>query len=154
MNDRLGLDISKSGDSNLDLIVELLGALESAKHDYNVFFYRLSKLESFEDLSSITDISVFREPILKWFESYKKVCDKEGSSFEQRNKTMSKVNPKYVIKNYMLQESIQLAHEGDYSLVNELLYIAQNPFDEHISFERYANPTPIEHSNLQLSCSS
>lgn len=37
MNNRLGLDETLSEDSNLDLIVQLLGALESAKSDYNCF---------------------------------------------------------------------------------------------------------------------
>lgn len=154
MNKRLGLDSSKSGNNNLDLIVELLGALEASKMDYNVFFYRLSKLESFDDLSNILDIAVFRQPLVDWFDSYVKVCEKENSTFEYRKQIMSKVNPKFLIKNYMLQESIELAHTGDYSLVNDLLDIAQNPFDEHKKFERYANPTPIEHANLKLSCSS
>ena len=67
---------------------------------------------------------------------------------------MKKVNPKYTIKNYMLQEAIEKAHEEDYTLVNDLLKIAQNPFDEHEDFERYSNPTPQEHANLKLSCSS
>lgn len=40
--------------------------------DYNVFFYRLTHLKSFEDLSSIIDIAVFQEPLKIWFESYKK----------------------------------------------------------------------------------
>jgi len=154
MNKRLGLDPSKSGNSNLDLVKELLGALETAKMDYNVFFYRLSKLKSFEDISSITDIAVFRDPIIDWFKSYKKVCEKEESSFEKRNKIMALVNPKYSIKNYMLQEAIMKAHDEDYSLVNDLLEIAQSPFDEHKEYERYSNPTPMEHANLQLSCSS
>ena len=154
MNKRLGIDSSKSGDSNLMLIKELLGTLETSKMDYNVFFYRLSKLQSFEDITSITDIAVFREPLIEWFKSYEKVCEKEGSTFEKRNKIMAEVNPKYTMKNYMLQEAILKAHEGDYTLVNDLLNIAQNPFDEHSNFERYANPTPMEHANLQLSCSS
>ena len=54
----------------------------------------------------------------------------------------------------MLQESIEKAEQGDFSFVNDLLKIAQNPFDEHKDFERYSKPTPIEHANLQLSCSS
>ena len=67
---------------------------------------------------------------------------------------MKKVNPKYILKNYMLQEAIQKADEGDYSLVNELLNIALNPFDEHPNFERYAHPTPMKFANIKLSCSS
>ena len=50
----------------------------------------------------------------------------------------------------MLQEAIEKAHEGDYSLVNDLLKIAQNPFAEHIEFERYANPTPMKYANIKL----
>lgn len=122
--------------------------------DYNVFFYRLTKLDSFDNLSSITDIAVFREPLFDWFNSYKNVCQKEESSFESRQKIMKKVNPKYTIKNYMLQEAIEKAHEEDYSLVKDLLKIAQNPFDEYKDFERYSNPTPQEYANLKLSCSS
>ena len=82
MNKRLGLDASKSGNSNLHLILELLGSLENAKMDYNVFFYRLTQLKSFEDLSSILDIAVFQEPLKIWFESYKKVCIEQKTTFE------------------------------------------------------------------------
>lgn len=154
MNKRIGLDPKNSGNNNLDLIVELLGALQSAQMDYNVFFHRLTNLESFDDISSITDIAVFRQSIEDWFESYKKVCEKDGSTFEDRKIIMKKINPKYIIKNYMLQDAIEAAHEGNYTLVNDLLRIAQNPFDEHEAFERYAQPTPMEYANTQLSCSS
>ena len=154
MNQRLGLDASKSGDSNLDLVLELLGALQSSKMDYNVFFYKLTSIKTFDDISSLSDLCIFRDPIEKWFESYKKVCEKQNSDFEQRNKIMKKVNPKYIIKNYMLQEAIDLAYTGDYSLVNDLLEIAQNPYAEHLKYDRYSNVTPMEFANIKLSCSS
>ncbi|MFA9374987.1 MAG: YdiU family protein [Poseidonibacter sp.] len=154
MNKRLGLDVTKSGNNNLNLILELIGSLESAKIDYNLFFYKLTYLESFDDLSTILNHAVFTEPLKNWFDSYKKVCEDEKSTFKQRTEIMKKVNPKYIIKNYMLQDAITLAHEGDYSLVNDLLVIAQNPFDEHKKYEKYATSTPINLSNLQLSCSS
>ena len=67
---------------------------------------------------------------------------------------MKNVNPKYVLKNYILQDAIQKADEGDYTLVNELLEMAQNPFDEHPKFEKYAKPTPMKYANIKLSCSS
>ena len=154
MNKRLGLDASKSGTSNLNLVLELLGALQSSQMDYNVFFYKLTNLKSFEDLSSILDLAVFQEPLKNWFDSYKEVCDFQSDGFEQRYSLMKKTNPKYVIKNYMLQEAIEKAHEGDYSLVNVLLDIAQNPFDEHEKWERFSQVTPEKFSNLKLSCSS
>lgn len=154
MNKRLGLDASKSGNSNLNLILELLGSLEASKIDYNLFFYKLTNLKSFDDLSSVLDIAVFQEPLKQWFESYIKVCEEQESSFESRFIIMKKVNPKYILKNYIIEEAIQKAHNADYSLVNDLLKIAQNPFDEHEEFERYAQSTPMKFANIQLSCSS
>ena len=154
MSKRLGLDPDKSSNTNLDLIIELLGALESAKIDYNLFFYKLTNLNSFNDISSVIDNAIFTEPLRAWFNSYKKSCEEQNSSFEDRFKIMKKANPKYILKNYMIEEAIVLAHEQDFSLVNDLLDIAQNPFDEHRKYEKYAGSTPQEHSNLKLSCSS
>jgi uncharacterized protein YdiU (UPF0061 family) len=91
-------------------------------------------------------------PLSQWLDDYDKRLTfnkKEG-----RNQTMLKVNPKYILKNYILQEAIDKAEEGDNSLVNELLVLAQKPFDEHPKFERYAEATPSTYQNLKLSCSS
>lgn len=58
------------------------------------------------------------------------------------------------MENYMIQEAIEKAQKGDFTLVNDLLKIAQNPFVEHEGFERYMLSTPQEFCNIQLSCSS
>lgn len=154
MSKRLGLDANNSSNSYSNLIKQLLGAMELAKVDYNVFFYTLSTLHSLEDISPIFDICIYRQSIQEWFVDYKKALELEHKTFEQAKALMKEVNPKYIIKNYMLQEAIEKATEGDFSLVNDLLYIAQNPFEEHKAFERYAKPTPRQFANLQLSCSS
>ena len=71
-----------------------------------------------------------------------------------RKEQMLAANPKYVLKNYMLQEAIDAAEKGDFSVVDNLFKIAQNPFDEHPEFERWAEATPNEFKNKKLSCSS
>lgn len=154
MSKRLGLNSQSSSNSYSTLIKELLGAMESAKIDYNVFFYVLSTLKSLEDISPILDIAVYRQSLKDWFEEYKKALASENKTFEEAKSLMKNVNPKYIIKNYMLQEAIDKATGGDFTLVNDLLHIAQNPFEEHEAFERYSKSTPLEFSNLQLSCSS
>ena len=40
--------------------------------DYNVFFYRLTNLKSFENISSILDIAVFQEPLKNGLSHIKK----------------------------------------------------------------------------------
>lgn len=154
MNERLGLHPSKSPTGNRELIVDLLHTMEEAKVDYNHFFYHLSTLQSWDELKDIINTALYPHPLQRWFERYAKACDDQGETFQSRHTIMKKVNPKYTLKNYILQEAIEKADKGDYHLVDDLLHIAQNPFDEHPNFERYAKPTPLEHSNVKLSCSS
>ena len=54
----------------------------------------------------------------------------------------------------MLQEAIDDAEKGDYKKVDDLFKIAQNPFNEHKKFERWAGKTPDVFKNQKLSCSS
>ncbi|WP_419764186.1 MAG: protein adenylyltransferase SelO [Arcobacter sp.] len=154
MTRRLGLDISKSNDSYADLIISLLKALQTSKTDYNQFFYELTKCKNSDEIRKVIDISIYRQALNIWLEDYIKAREEENRDFTQVQNSMKKVNPKYVIKNYMLQEAIDKAEEGDFSLVNDLLNIAQNPYGEHKEYERYSKATPLEFSNVKLSCSS
>jgi len=67
---------------------------------------------------------------------------------------MIQVNPKYILKNYILQEAIEKASRHDFSMVKHLLKVALAPFDEHPELEYLAKPTPSEYKNIKLSCSS
>lgn len=58
------------------------------------------------------------------------------------------------IREYLMSEAIDAAEKNDFTLMNDLLTLAQNPYDEHERFERYAQPTPHACKNLKLSCSS
>ncbi|WP_419768396.1 protein adenylyltransferase SelO [Arcobacter sp.] len=154
MTQRLGLNIDKSSDSYATLIISLLKALQTSKTDYNQFFYELTKCKNYDEITKVIDISIYRQTLDKWLEKYIKLRELENQDFEKVQERIKKVNPKYVIKNYMLQEAIDKAEEGDFTLVNDLLNIAQNPYDEHNEYERYSKATPLEFSNIKLSCSS
>ena len=150
MQEKLGLDDALSSNSNRDLVSLLIGALNSSKIDYTLFFNYLSSYK-FED---IINLCMYKKPIQEWIEEYKKVLETQTLSKDEISKQMQKINPKYVLKNYMIQESINEAKKGDFTLVNDLLKIAQNPFVIHEGYEKYMYSTPKEFCNIQLSCSS
>ena len=54
----------------------------------------------------------------------------------------------------MIQKAIELAEDGDFSMVETLLHLAEHPYDEMPEYEAFAQETPEEHKNLGLSCSS
>ena len=131
-------------DLNIDdtsLILRLFSALHSEKIDYTSFFWNIS----------CGDFSFINTHQMKaWLELYEKRLEKEEVSNEDRLTKMKQTNPKYILRNYMLQEAIDKAEQHDYSLVNTLLQIAQNPYAEHKEFERY---TKIDKNFQALRCS-
>ena len=141
---KLGLDKTIQEDKNL--ISELLEALENDKVDYTNFFYRLSTT-NFEVLSHLGS------HIKEWISNYKNRLLLETISIESRLESMRKINPKYVLKNYMIQEAIDEVQKGEFELLKVLLKIAQNPYAEHKEYERYSYASK-PNSTLKCGCSS
>ncbi len=150
MRNKLGLEIEHEED--VELIKELIGILQDVCVDHTLFFRTLSRYDT--DKSEMYDIVM--EPVIldKWLQLYDKRLSLETRSHTQRQESMLKINPKYVLKNHMLQKAIVLAEKGDFSMVETLLYIASHPYDELPEYEHFSQDTPEEFKNLGLSCSS
>lgn len=150
MREKIGLQEELQSDA--ELIEELLVALHDAYVDHTLFFRTLSHYDG--NREPLYDIAMNPVAIDKWLKMYDARLEHEKSSYAQREEKMLQKNPKYVLKNHMLQEAIELAEKGDFTRVEELLYIAAHPYDELVEFEHFAGDTPEEYKNIGLSCSS
>lgn len=63
------------------------------------------------------------------------------------------VNPKFILRNYLVQRAIESAEAGDYSGVKRLLQAALDPFNPAIDQE-LTIPQPLGGTCTSLSCSS
>ena len=54
----------------------------------------------------------------------------DGRTEQERQFQMKRVNPKYVLRNYLAQNAIIAAENGDYSKLNRLLKVLENPYEE------------------------
>lgn len=150
MRRKMGLALKHEDD--IELVKELVGALHDATVDHTLFFRTLSRYDG--ERMPLFDIAMNPAVIDAWLDLYDDRLRMETRKQPDRKKAMLRTNPKYVLKNYMLDEAIALAERGDHSMVDALLRLAMHPYDELPEFEQYAGDTPEEHKNLRLSCSS
>lgn len=142
MKEKLGLYNQEIDDTSL--ILRMFSAMLSEKIDYTSFFYRLSK----------GDFSFIETHQLKvWLDMYKNRLENETLNTKERLRKMRKINPKYILRNYMLQDAIDAAEQGDFTLVHDFLKIAHNPYGEWEEYEKYIQPK-IGWEPLKCSCSS
>ena len=150
MGRKLGLD--EVSDNDFDFMKQMFGMLQSLHVDYTLFFRTLSRYNG--ERKELLKLGLFHTPMNEWLDEYDVRLEQNNTSQEERHKEMLKTNPKYVLKNYMLQEAIDQAEQGEFGLVDDLFKIAQDPYGEHKEFERWAGVTPDAFKNQKLSCSS
>ncbi len=153
MRTKLGLLEAKEGDA--DLLAGLLNLLRAGAVDYTIFFRRLCDFTVFENNSAVRDLFVDRTAFDQWALQYSQRLEAESSDNAERCVRMKKVNPKFILRNYLAQQAITKAErDKDFSEVQSLLSVLQSPFDEHPAFEHYAAFPPEWGKHLEISCSS
>jgi uncharacterized protein YdiU (UPF0061 family) len=154
------------------LTTGLLGILESVETDYTLFFRGLSHLEisknplenqvpaflekAFYDPHQITPDYVNR--LNTWMTVYEKRLARDKISPEKKKEQMDRVNPKYILRNYLAQTAIEKAEKNDFSGIWELLDLVRTPYNEQPDRELFAEKRPewARHKPgcSMLSCSS
>jgi uncharacterized protein YdiU (UPF0061 family) len=123
------------------LIYRTLELLEKYQIDYTNFFRNLEN----EDLILIlSNNESWKIDFKIWQKSYK----------PKAPHLIKKSNPKFILRNYLLQQAIKKAENGDFSEVLKLQKIMIKPFDEQKELEDYAKTPPNWAKELQISCSS
>jgi len=161
------------------LISELLQLLQLVETDMTIFFRQLalipvpgngaaeegsafapSSLQPFTDAwyQPETITPDYRRRVSGWLTAYGNRLRRDDLSNEERKSRMNRVNPKYVLRNYLVQLAIDKAENGDFTMVDELLDLVRHPYDEQPEREHFFSKRPEWARNRpgcsMLSCSS
>jgi uncharacterized protein YdiU (UPF0061 family) len=153
----------------VDDLTELLASVET---DMTLFYRHLADVPTNRELSDAARLAplevAFYEPsnvsaehrarLGAWLGRYAARVREDRLTDAERKLRMNRVNPKFVLRNYVAQLAIDAAEKGDGSVVRELLGVLEHPFDEHPGKEQYAAKRPEWARNRpgcsMLSCSS
>jgi uncharacterized protein YdiU (UPF0061 family) len=152
MRRRLGFTSAQDDDEAL--IQRLLQLMQSSAVDYNNFFRELGDSSAAHAVARLRDDFTDLAGFDAWAADYLARSLEDGDEPAQRRERMHAANPKYILRNYLAQQAIEAAEQGDYAPVRELHSVLSRPFDEQPGFERYAQRLPEWGKHLEISCSS
>lgn len=142
MRKKLGLTYYLESDKWL--YEEALRLLDLHHIDYTIFWRQLAD-----------DIVPDRIKQDSWYDKYKQRLSLEGSyANKTRRERMNRINPKYILRNYMAQIAIEKAQKDDFYEIDRLLHLLRYPYDEQPEMNDYAKMSPEWSKKLIISCSS
>ncbi|SHJ18627.1 protein adenylyltransferase SelO [Flavobacterium terrae] len=162
MKGKLGITLNLETD--IKLIYQLTELLTVKETDMTIFFRLLSKIEkednqeqAFSKVSpAFYQLDEIKDEFLKdwniWLNDYIERIKQENLSDSGRKQKMDATNPKYVLRNYMAQIAIDAADKEDYTVINELYTLLQNPYDEQPEKEKWFAKRP-DWAREKIGCS-
>lgn len=127
MRRKLGI----KSDEEREIVHEFLDWLRESKADYTNTFIELENPGSFDD-------AVYSS------EGFNNVRD-ELADIGLDKEMMKKTNPRYIPRNYLIEEALnEYLEKGDLSTFNDLLSVLKNPYESENSNSRFQQPPPKE----------
>lgn len=160
------LGLLECRDDDVALMQSLQALMQQAEIDMTLWFRGLAEVDPLAPtLAPMADAfyddakrSGAQPELDSWLASYAARLADDPQTPAQRRERMNRVNPRYVLRNYLAQQAIDQATQGDVSAIHELLEVMRHPYDDQPGREAYASRRPDwarrKAGCSMLSCSS
>jgi len=145
---KLGLSTSQPADETL--IQDFLDLLQNNRCDFTLAFRRLAELPV--EAESIKPLFDFGETFSEWMNQWRARCAQESISNEDRHRQMTATNPAFTPRNHLVEQAIQQAYAGDFSMFHRLNKRLAKPFDYDADDQILATPPNPEQIIQQTFC--
>ncbi|MCB1917736.1 MAG: YdiU family protein [Rhodocyclaceae bacterium] len=155
----MGAKLGLAAPADEALLTGLYLLLQRNRCDYTSFFRRLSVLPAQVEAgvagdAPVLDLCIDREAGAAWLREWRTRLAGEARPERERQASMTRSNPKYVLRNWVAESAIRAARQGEFAELHDVLHCLARPFDEQPEFERFATPPPDWADGIEVSCSS
>jgi uncharacterized protein YdiU (UPF0061 family) len=155
---KLGLVDAREGDDTL--VADLRGLLTSGGMDMTIFFRDLALLDLDAPHPGVVGAAFYedekrvatQEALASWLQRYAERVRADEAPASERLALMHSSNPRYVLRNYLAQQVIDAAEQGDYAPLHELMETLRQPYDEQPGRDHLAGRRP-EWARDRVGCS-
>lgn len=161
---KFGFDTWQDADG--ELVNNVFELMSRAEVDMTLFFTHLAQIDIQQPKLETLKIAFYTEQgyanyqqnFETWLSAYAGRIKQANQTSETRLARMQAHNPRYVLRNYLAQQAIDLAKNGDTSMIETLLTLLQRPYTPQAGMERFEEKRPdwARHKAgcSMLSCSS
>lgn len=145
------LGFAQASDDTRALAGDLLALMASEHTDYPIFWRRWAQHLAGAPLDTLQDMFLERTAIDGWLQ---RLQDLSVRGPQPDAALALENNPSVVLRNHLAEQAIAQANQKDFSMVQALLAVLENPFKEHPEHAAWAGFPPDWASSIQISCSS
>ena len=153
-------------EDDADLVNDAFELMQRAEVDMTEFFRSLARIDIGAPEPDVLRGAFYREDLYRkfssgfsaWLARYAKRLQQDAEAIPEKTARMNQHNPRFVLRNYLAQQAIDAAEQGNPEMIDELLETLRQPYQEQAGREHLSaiRPDWARHKAgcSMLSCSS
>ncbi len=137
---------------NTEFIQKALQMMQAQHVDFTLFFSHLRRMEKAGHADKFS--ALFDDPKVgvEWLSVWRQMVNTSGIDLSDSQARMDAANPIYIPRNHRVEQAIQAGLKGDYSVMQRLAKVLENPMSEQADAAEFENPPEPDQRVTQTFC--
>ena len=146
---KIGLDGSKK--NNQEILRNLLKLMMDNESDFTITFRSLSDILLNNSDNFLAQFHQ-KDEVSGWINNWKSALNLENKNVGEIILNLNNTNPLYIPRNHQVQKAIEESYLGNFKVLEEMLDVLKNPFQENVSLSHYSEAPSEQQRVTQTFC--